>query len=96
MIDRAAGLPISNIGVSAGPTNECHLSWTETDGNGNYSLRGLPDGIEEVFVDGEGYIQGRTWVRVGAAEAVKGIDFDLTFGATISGRVPVFPSPTSG
>lgn len=87
VIDATTGLPISKIGVSAGPADEGHLSWTETDGNGNYSLRGLPDGVVEVFVDGEGYIQDRTWVRVGPAEAVKGVDFDLTFGATISGRV---------
>ena len=87
VIDSATGLPISNIGISAGPADQGHISWTETDGNGNYALRGIPDGIVEVFVDGEGYIQGRTWVRVGAAEAVKGVDFDLTFGATISGRV---------
>ena len=87
VIDAATGLPISKIGVSAGPADEGHLSWTETDGNGNYSLRGLPDGVVEVYVDGEGYIQDRTWLRVGGAEAVTGVDFDLTLGATISGRV---------
>ena len=87
VIDSATGLPILNIGVSAGPTDEGHLSWTETDGNGDYLLRGLPDGVVEVFVDGEGFIQDRTWVRVGGAEAVESVDFDLTFGAAISGRV---------
>ena len=87
VIDSATGAPISNIGISGGPADEGHISWTETDSNGNYSLRGLPDGVVEVFVDGEGYIQDRTWVRVDAAESVKGIDFDLTLGGTISGRV---------
>ena len=87
VIDSATGAPISNIGISGGPADGGHISWTETDSNGNYSLRGLPDGVVEVFVDGEGYIQDRTWVRVDAAESVKGIDFDLTLGGTISGRV---------
>ena len=57
MIDSATGLPISNIGISAGPADQGHISWTETDGNGNYALRGIPDGVVDVFVDGEGYIQ---------------------------------------
>ena len=73
--DVETGLPIADMGVHAGPVDGDHLSWSRTDGKGNYVLRGIPDGVIEVVVYGQGYIEvGRT---VTVRDGVDVTDFDF-------------------
>jgi len=63
IVDAATGLPIPNADVSAGLVQGNHVSWARTDGAGVYVLRGLPDGVIEISVRGEDFIeQSRTVV----------------------------------
>ena len=87
VIDAETGLPIINIELNAGLVDGNHLSWTRTDSNGNYILKGLPAGFIEVSVHGQEYINQRRNIRLSEAGLVRGANFDLTRGATISGRV---------
>lgn len=92
MTDAETGLPIANIHLAAGPEGVPdlgHLVDANTDDSGNYTLKGLPEGIIEIHSDDtRGYIDemDRT-VTVGIAEMVTGFDYILLRGATISGRV---------
>ena len=70
-----SGHPIPNLDVSAGPVYGDHVSWTRTDGNGVYVLRGLPDGVIEIFVNGQDYIEGRMTVTIREGTDIVGLDF---------------------
>ena len=86
-MDAETGEPVSFIEVEAGPYDEDSVSWTDTDRNGNYTLIGIPDGLIEIEVGGDGYVQTYLTANVVGAEAVTGVDLSLSRGATISGRV---------
>ena len=85
--DAKTGLPIANINLRAGPENNGHVSWADSNGNGFYFLDGLPGGVIEVEMEGRGYIRERVTIRLTVSEPHEGVDFELTLGATISGRV---------
>ena len=51
------GLPIASMDVHAGLINGDRISSANTDGNGNYVLRGLPEGIIEIGANGHGYVE---------------------------------------
>ena len=87
VIDAETGLPIAKMELSARLAEGDHIAWARTDGGGNYILRGLTDGFIEVVVDGREYMQERTKVRIGGTELLKGIDFDLRLGGSITGRI---------
>ncbi len=84
--DAETGRPIANARLSSGPVGGDHLSWTNTDFNGNYTLNGLPEGAIEIQVRSDGYIDVDKEVRVGQRN-LTGIDVELKRGASISGRV---------
>ena len=85
--DAATGQPAANVGFRARLVNGDDVSWTETDHNGLYVLRGLPNGAIEVEARGRGYMEQRLNVRMADFGSVEGVDFALNFGASISGRV---------
>ena len=87
--DAATGLPISNIRLNAGPVAWEWMTTTETDGNGNFTIRGLPDGLTRVAVtdDRFEFVSQRRTVTVIGRETVTGFDLALVQGSTISGRV---------
>ena len=85
--DASTGLPIAGANLSAGPVDNGHVSWANSNGNGYYFLEGLPEGVIEVELDGQGYVRDRVNIRVTGSQSLEGVDFQLSFGASISGRV---------
>jgi 5-hydroxyisourate hydrolase-like protein (transthyretin family) len=88
--DAQSGLPVGGIQVDAGPSEWKFLVATDTDGNGDYTLRGLPEGQITVIVARHGgvdYISQERTVGITGTQEVLGTDFELTLGTTISGRV---------
>ncbi len=51
------------------------ISWAATDIDGRYTLKGIPDGVVEVVVVGQGYIQMSKTVRVRDGQDVTDFDF---------------------
>ena len=74
--DSSTGLGIPGMEVHAGiaATDE-HLAWTDTDANGDYTLRALPAGTIEIEVSGQGYLQQTRRVALGPEEHITGFDF---------------------
>ena len=73
--DGETGLPIAGMDIYAGPVDRNNLSWTRTDGNGNYTTAGLPDGVMVVTVEGQGYIEQHKTVIIRDGVDVTGVDF---------------------
>ena len=99
VIDAATGLPIPDIGISAASVDREFNSYTRTSADGRYTLRGMAPGAYRIEARGDeqGYIREMyddrlSWddadlVFVEERESVEGIDFGLSRGTTISGRV---------
>ena len=87
--DAETGLPISRIVLEAGPVRWDWISRATTDANGNYTLRGLLDGLIRVRLSEmeSDYGAQRETLSLLEAEAVSGFNFALVLGITISGRV---------
>ena len=86
--DAETGLPILDVGFGASSVEGDQVSWAYTDGNGNYTLGGLPSGEIKIDVnDSQGYIGESTTVRVSEGEELTGVDFSFERGASISGQV---------
>ena len=76
VIDAVTGLPIVKMDVRAAPADGGpDISWGETDIEGRYTLKGLPDGVVEVFVVGQGYIRMSKTVMVRDGQDLTDIDF---------------------
>ena len=75
VVDAATGSPIVNMEVYAELLDGDDFAWTSTDGEGRYLLRGIPDGVMEVVVRGQGYIEVRKTVTVHDGVDVTGFDF---------------------
>ena len=75
VFDGATGIPIPDMDVGAGPVNESQLSWTTTNSDGEYLLIGIPDGLIEIVVSGQGYIEVRREVTVSNSIDLVGVDF---------------------
>ena len=73
--DGETGLPIAGMDVHAGVVGRDHSSWTRTDRNGEYVARGLPDGVIEVSVGGQRYIEQRKTITIRDGVDVTGFDF---------------------
>ena len=87
IVDAETGAPITNAEIYAGPQDGNQMSWTRTDGNGSYILKGLPVGVMEVGVRGQGYVEERLRVVTNDSQVTTAPDVRLDVGATISGRV---------
>ena len=99
--DADTGLPLSNVSIEAENVRDGWPgAYAETDADGSYVLRGVSPGTYRIRAesrDGLGYVKGYfddspSWrdadfVTVVGSEAIEGMDFGLTRGATISGRV---------
>ena len=72
--DGLTGRPISGMDVQA-RLNRSDISYATTNSDGNYFLRGVPNGTVEVTVRGQGYIEQRKSVRVSDGQDVAGFDF---------------------
>ena len=75
VIDAETGLPIANMDVKASVADGDDISWDETDINGRYTLKGIPDGVVEVVVGGQGYVQMSKTVTVRDGQDVTDFDF---------------------
>ncbi len=76
VIDAVTGQPIVNMDVRAAPADGGpDISWDETDIDGRYTLKGIPDGVVEVFVFGQGYVRMSKAVAVRNGQDVTGVDF---------------------
>ena len=75
VIDAITGLPISKLDVKATHADGDEISWGETDIDGRYILKGIPDGMVEVIVVGQGYLQTSKFVMVRNGQDVTDIDF---------------------
>ena len=75
VIDAATGLPISKMNVKAVPADGDEMSWGETDMDGQYTLKGIPDGVIEIAVEGQGYIRTSKTVMVRGGQDRTDIDF---------------------
>ena len=76
VIDAVTGLPIVRMAVRAAPADGgADISWGETDIDGRYILKGIPDGVVEVFVAGQGYVRMSKTVAVRNGQNVTGVDF---------------------
>jgi hypothetical protein len=75
VVDASTGLPIADMSVNAGPMAGDDLAWTDTDRDGRYILRGIPDGLIEVEVGGQGYLDVRRAVTVRDGQDVTDFDF---------------------
>ena len=98
--DAATGLPIRDIEVGAEPLDIGRSEYTRTGFNGRYTIQGLLPGSYYVSTEDGGdtghieqYYQAKVHrdeaniVAVAEGAAVANVDFVLTSGATISGRV---------
>lgn len=72
--DGLTGRPISGMNVQA-RLDGIETSYATTNRDGNYSLRGVPNGMVEVIMRGQGYIEQRKTVRVSDGQDVTGFDF---------------------
>ena len=75
VIDAETGSPIAGMKVRARMPRGDNGSESRTDGQGNYVLKGIPDGVIEVVVEGQGYIEVRRTVTVRDGADVTGFDF---------------------
>ncbi len=82
-----AGKPVAHASVSAQGPGAFHAEPVETDERGRYSFPGFPPGKLELTVDAEGFALAYREVRVSPAAYPMQVDFFLTRGLSISGRV---------
>jgi hypothetical protein len=75
VIDGSTGLPVPNMEIHAGPRDRDHLAWENTGQDGTYVLRGMPDGLIEVTVQGQGYVQVTKTVIIRDGQDVVNFDF---------------------
>ena len=75
IIDAETGLPIANMDVNAALADGDDISWDETDRDGRYILMGIPDGVVEVAVAGQGYLRTSKTVTVQDGQDVTDFDF---------------------
>ena len=98
MTDTATRQPIADVEIRAGPMQEGSGAGAWTDFSGVYTLKGVApgryliqaQGKDRGYADqyyGETNVQEFEAVSVAGSQPVGGIDFALTAGATISGRV---------
>ena len=74
--DAETGLPIANMDVKATFADWDELTrGLETDIEGRFALRGLPDGVIEVIVAGQGYLQTSKTVTIRDGQDVTDFDF---------------------
>lgn len=73
--DAGTGLPIPGVRVRAGLAAWPYLRFAYTDSEGQYILRGVPDGDIAVLVDGQGYVEQRKNVEVINGRNLTGVDF---------------------
>ena len=75
VVDAESGLPIANMDVQAAQVAGDDISSSETDRDGRYTLKGIPNGVIEVFVAGQGYLQTSKTVTVRDGQHVTDFDF---------------------
>ena len=75
VIDAETGLPIANMDVEATLADGDEVSSGETDIDGRYALKEIPDGVIEVVVAGQGYLQTSKTVTVRDGQDVTDFDF---------------------
>ncbi|MCH8207010.1 MAG: carboxypeptidase regulatory-like domain-containing protein, partial [Chloroflexi bacterium] len=97
--DADTGLPIAGVNVAVDTEQGGFYTESQTEAGGTYAVTGLALGQYRVWADGQerGYVKlhydGRVlWddadiVSVTGSQEITGIDFNLSIGATISGRV---------
>jgi len=91
---------IGNVNVNVHDLNGNNISWSSTDSNGDYTVKGIPTGnhkvqfgpwnagnyIEEWYNDKNSFNNGDT-AAITAGQTTTGIDAQLADGGAISGRV---------
>ena len=87
VLDAETGRPISGLNIRARMVDGDDSAWADTGFDGTYTLWGIPEGIQEIRVRGEGYIEERRDLAIEGRSQVLEFDFDLTLGASVSGTV---------
>ena len=75
VIDAQTGLPIANMDVTAILADGSTASRSKTEIDGRYTLRGIPDGVIEVVVAGQNYVQTNKATTIRNGQDVMGFDF---------------------
>ncbi len=75
VVDGSTGQPIPNMEIRAGPAGRDHLARDDSGSDGTYVLRGMPDGLIEVVVQGQGYLKVSNSVVIRDGEDVTNFDF---------------------
>ncbi len=81
------GNPVAKASVSAAGPGSFHAEPVETDGKGRYSFPGFPAGKLRLTVDAKGFALAYRDVDLAPAAYPLQVDFLLTRGLSISGRV---------
>jgi protocatechuate 3,4-dioxygenase beta subunit len=74
VVDGETGRPIAGMDVGASLDGD-GLAYATTDSNGVYILRAVPDGVIEIMVSGQGYLELRRSVTVRGGVDITGVDF---------------------
>ena len=78
VIDASTGQPIADMEISARQEvgdDSNQVSWSNTDSSGRYILRGVPNGVIEVQVRGQGYLEAHRTVTIRDGQDVTNFDF---------------------
>jgi len=75
VLDGETGLPIPGMKIDARAVDGHHIAGATTDGDGSYASGGIPDGVVEVLVRGQGYVEMRKTLTISDGADVINFDF---------------------
>ena len=86
--DAETQLPVAGVDLNVRDVDSGNeFAWTSTDADGRYALRGVPPGPMVVEARSDSHVDGRARVDVAGPGQESRLNFALSPGATISGRI---------
>ena len=86
-LDGETGRPLSGLNVRARLVNGNDYASDDTGLDGTYTLSGIPEGMQEIIVNGRGYIEERIDLEIEGRSVIQDFDISLTLGGAVSGTV---------